>query len=70
MDPSQCYREMFDAMQDGDLATARDRALDLRNWLERGGFYPPGFAETEVLDSVGEVLLRISALQHEEENGP
>jgi hypothetical protein len=69
MDPTQCYLEMFDAMQDGDLATARERALDLRNWLERGGFYPPSFAETEVYDNLVAVLLRTSTLQHEEDNG-
>ncbi len=31
MDPTQCYLEMFEAMQDGDFATARERALALRD---------------------------------------
>lgn len=69
MDPTQCYLEMFDAMQDGDFATARERALDLRDWLEQGGFYPPDFSEIEVHDYVGAVLLRTSAMRQGEENG-
>lgn len=69
MDPTQCYLEMCDAMQEGNLATARERALDLREWLERGDFYPPDFSESEIHDYLGAVLLRTSALQQDEENG-
>jgi hypothetical protein len=44
MDPTQCYLEMFAAMRDGDLFTARQHALALQDWLHRGGFFPPNYS--------------------------
>jgi hypothetical protein len=58
MDPTQCCLDMFDAMQDGDLTTARERAVDLRDWLDSGGFFPPNYSETEVCDYLASVLRR------------
>jgi hypothetical protein len=58
MDPTQCYLEMFEAMQDGDFATARERALALRDWLHGGGFYPPNYSPAEVRANLANVLRR------------
>jgi hypothetical protein len=58
MDPTQCYLEMFEAMQDGDFATARERALALRDWLDGGGFYPPNCNPAEVQAYLASVLRR------------
>lgn len=56
MDPTQCYLEMFAAMEAGDLVTARERAVALREWLDRGGFSPPTYSETEVRAYLASVL--------------
>ena len=42
MDPTACYRDMLASLQDGDIETAREYALNLRRWLDRGGFLPGG----------------------------
>jgi hypothetical protein len=63
MDPTQCYLEMFDAMREGDLATARERAEALRDWLESGGFYPPNYSETEVQGYLANVLRRTAGIR-------
>ena len=49
---------MYDAMKVGDYATARDRALALRRWLNQGGFSPPNTSETEVRGYLANVLRR------------
>jgi hypothetical protein len=70
MDPTQCYLEMFYAMRDGDLVTARERALALRDWLHRGGFSPPNYSPTEVHAYLANVLRRtagVDASESEEE---
>jgi len=61
MDPTQCYLEMFDAMRNGDFAAARERALALRDWLDRGGFYPPNYTHAEVRGCLANVLRRTAA---------
>jgi len=58
MDPTQCFLEMFHAMQDGDPVTARERAVDLRDWLESGGFYPLDYSPTEVRSYLNAVFRR------------
>ena len=58
MDPTQCYLEMFEAMRDGDYVTARERALALKEWLGRGGFYPLGYTQIEVDAYLANVLRR------------
>lgn len=59
MDPTQCYLEMYRAMQEQDYNTARDRALDLKRWLDNGGFYPSGYTELEVRNYLFNVLRRV-----------
>jgi hypothetical protein len=56
MDPTQCYLEMFDAMQDRDFVTARERAVALRDWLDGGGFYPLNHSPAEVRAYLAKVL--------------
>jgi hypothetical protein len=47
MDPTQCYLEMLDAMQEGDLATARERAIALRDWLETADSIRPSTVQAK-----------------------
>ena len=63
MDPTQTYLDMFTAMNDDDLETARELALSLRDWLESGGFYPPDYSEEEVREYLSEVLRRTAAIR-------
>lgn len=58
MDPKQCYLEILEAMKQGDLATARERAQDLKQWLDRGGFCPPDYTADEVRSYLATVLHR------------
>ncbi len=67
MDPTQCYLEMFAAMREGDLFTARERAVALRDWLDRGGFSPPNYSPTEVRAYLAGVLRRTAGLKETEE---
>lgn len=69
MDPTQCYLEMYEAMRTGDFATARERALALRRWLENGGFYPPNYSETEVRGYLANVLRRTAGYRDVDEQG-
>ncbi len=70
MDPTQCYLEIFTAMRDGDLLTARQRALALRDWLDRGGFSPPNYSPTEVRAYLASVLRRTAGLPETEDETP
>lgn len=67
MDPTQCYLEMYEAMKKGDLAAARERALALKEWLDRGGFYPPNYTESEVRGYLANVLRRTAGLRVDDE---
>jgi len=58
MDPTAAYLEMFAAMNERDFETARERALGLREWLGRGGFYPPRYSKVEVDAYLARVLRR------------
>ncbi len=69
MDPTQCFLEMIDAMRDGDMTIARERAEALHGWLESGGFYPQNHAETEVRGHLANVLRRTAAIERSEEAG-
>jgi hypothetical protein len=70
MDPTQCYLEMYEAMRAGDLITARERALALRNWLSRGGFSPPNYSADEVRAYVANVLRRTAGIAESEDESP
>lgn len=70
MDPTQCYLEMFTAMNERDFSTARERALALRDWLDKGGFSPPNYSPTEVRAYLASVLRRTAGLPEAEDNSP
>ena len=65
MDPNATYLEMYAAMKDGDHETAREFALALRDWLERGGFWPQNYTVTEVRGYLANVLRRTNPLKGE-----
>ena len=56
MDPTRCYLDLIAAMESGSLDDARELAIALRDWLDDGGFYPPGHAEKEVAGYLNSVL--------------
>lgn len=63
MDPTQCYLEMYEAMRQGDLATARELAESLRDWLAKDGFYPPNYSRIEVDAYLASVLRRTAGCE-------
>jgi hypothetical protein len=63
MDPTTCYLEMYETMKSKDFESAREHALNLRSWLNSGGFYPPNYSQTEVDAYIANVLRR--TLGHE-----
>ena len=67
MDPTAAYLDMYEAMKEKDLETARERALGLKEWLGRGGFYPPRYSKVEVDSYLAGVLRRTA---HLERKGP
>lgn len=58
MDPDACYFTIYESMRDGDLATARGHALALKEWLDKGGFYPQHYSHQEVTAYLADVLRR------------
>ncbi len=43
MDPNACYKSMVDASNEGNRGLAKEFAIDLKNWLDRGGFEPTNY---------------------------
>lgn len=58
MDPNQAFLEMFEAMKAGDLETARERALALKAWFAKGGFYPHQYTPQAMHAYIASVLRR------------
>ena len=56
MDPTTCYQSMIAAKKCGDYATAREYALILQAWLDRGGFYPRGIDRTKIDEQLRKLL--------------
>jgi len=63
MDPTACYHDMLASLQDGDIEAARVQALNLRRWLNGGGFFPQGQDVVAVRNQLDRVL-RMTAAQH------
>jgi hypothetical protein len=40
MDPEATYRDLLEAIAEGDMEGAANHASDLAQWLRRGGFAP------------------------------
>lgn len=58
MDPTVTYLAMFEAMRDENFTEAREHALNLKEWLDKGGFYPQFYTELEVNAYLKSVLRR------------
>lgn len=58
MDPTQCYRELLAALGEGNRSTARERARALKEWLDRGGFWPLNYDPAEVRANLDQLLSR------------
>jgi len=54
---------MLTLMRDGDSAAAREHAMNLQHWLNRGGFCPQGYSLTEVKGQLARVLRVTAAAQ-------
>jgi len=54
---------MLTLMRDGDSAAAREHAMNLQHWLNRGGFCPQGYSLTEVNSQLARVLRVTDAVQ-------
>jgi hypothetical protein len=63
MDPTACYRDMLASLQDSDIEAARKHALNLRRWLNSGGFCPQDQDIVAVRSQLDRVL-RMTAVQH------
>ncbi len=48
MDPTTAYTELVLAIRRGDGREAREYAVALREWLDKGGFPPVGIPLAEV----------------------
>jgi len=70
MDPTAAYLQMFEAMKEKDLETARERALGLKEWFGRGGFYPPRYSRVEVDAYLADVLRRTAHLDRDPPSQP
>lgn len=66
MDPTACYRDMLASLQDGDIESAQEHALNQQRWLDRGGFCPEGQSIAAVRAQLAEVL-HMTAAAHLED---
>lgn len=56
MDPNAAYLGMANAFHENDHEPAREFALMLKDWLRKGGFYPPNRPKLEVDTYIKHVL--------------
>lgn len=55
MSPTSTYRMMVASFSAGDFEDADDAALNLMNWLRKGGFPPKGMTIREAYNAAREV---------------
>ena len=65
MDPDTTWREMCEHMEHAEWLEARDCALALHAWLQKGGFFPQGIPPLGVRSYVNSVLRRTWAYTEE-----
>lgn len=58
MDPNITYMAMFNSMSIGEFVMARIHATNLKEWLDKGGFYPDTYTKVEVDGYIANVLRR------------
>jgi hypothetical protein len=63
MDPAQTFNDMFAAMRDGNEEEAREHALNLKQWLDKGGCVPYNISGTEFVSYTLSVLRRTAHLE-------
>lgn len=56
MDPTAAMDLLKDALNAGFRGTARSIALDLREWLNKGGFPPRGMTAEEARAKIEEAI--------------
>ncbi len=56
MDPTQCYQELLAARAAHDNETASEYAINLRDWLLKGGFPPTGVPLNDVHQAIADTL--------------
>ncbi len=60
MDPVACLNEMRGAVKDQDWALAKERAYDLKAWIDRGGFWPDGITPADLCNELHDTIMRAS----------
>lgn len=58
MDPDATYYAMYEAVRDKRYDEARELAINLREWLDKGGCWPQKYSREEVRSYSTSVLLR------------
>lgn len=58
MDPNAAYREMCEFVNAGDIESAKEKAWDLKDWLDCGGFYPTYCLKSDVDHYIQNILRR------------
>ena len=58
VDPTETYLSMYKSMSAKEFADAREHAINLKQWLNNGGFYPPSYTKVEVDGYIANVMRR------------
>ena len=62
MDPTICHYEMVEAMVDDNLSVAKERAISLKEWLDKGGYPPIGYRRKTIEDYILFVFRKTQSL--------
>lgn len=52
MDPTTCYAELLEALENHQIGEAFQRAEDLSDWLKKGGFLPKDTTLADVKETI------------------
>lgn len=63
MDPNACWARLVSALEEGDGGEAKDAAVDLAEWIDKGGFVPHGLAVAMVAERNPAAELDLGELQ-------
>lgn len=65
IDPNQTYQSLLEYILAGELEEAYWSAIDLRTWIEHGGFYPSEYNAFEVNQTVLSTIRNYESHRHE-----